>query len=87
MKKAGTRWIMQTLTATWDRHPDGTVHHYDYFLDESGEYIYNIDFHHDGQFAPIQLREPRKIPIAQAIEKARDKYKHTTWTNQPNTDY
>ena len=52
MIKPGAKWIMKKLTDVWSHQPNGTLHSYDYFENENGQWIYNIDFHYDGCFAP-----------------------------------
>lgn len=37
MIKQGAKWIMKELTDVWSRQPNGTLHSYDYFEDESGQ--------------------------------------------------
>ena len=73
----------KTFTDIWSKQPDGTLHGYDYFEDESGEWIYNINFHIDGCFAPVQLIFPKRVSIKRAVQKARKVFENTTWCKQP----
>ena len=84
MIKPVTKWIMRELTDVWSHQPNGTLHSYDYFEDESGQWIYNIDFHCDGCFAPVQLKLPKRISITRAVQKARKIFENTTYYVQPD---
>jgi hypothetical protein len=83
MIKDPKKWILKEFTDTYSVQPTGTLHGYDYFEDGDGKWVYNIFFHHEGNFADVQVIFPRKVPVAAAINKARKKYKNTRWTNQP----
>ena len=61
MRKDNGVWVMKTLTDVYSNQKNGTLHGYDYFEDESGKWIYNIDFHIDGCFASVQLELPKRI--------------------------
>ena len=54
----------------------------DYFEDESGKWIYNIDFHIDGCFASVQLELPKRISITRAVQKARKIFENTRYCKQ-----
>lgn len=79
MVKDGTKWIMKTLTDTYSQQENGTVHSYNYFENNDGLFIYNITFHHDHGFAPVQIELDKKIPIKSAIIKARKIYNNTRY--------
>ena len=81
-KKDGVH-VTKTFTDIWSKQPDGTLHGYNYFEDESGEWIYNINFHIDGCFAPVQLIFPKRVSITRAVQKARKVFENTTWCKQP----
>lgn len=81
-KKDGVH-VTKTFTDIWSKQPDGTLHGYNYFEDESGEWIYNINFHIDGCFAPVQLIFPKRVSITRAVQKARKVFENTTWHKQP----
>jgi len=86
MKKQGTRWIQKYFTDTTDRtQPNGALHSYDYFEDESGEWVYNICFHHvegpDVGFPSFHIIEPVFRPIEEVIRKAREQFDATMACN------
>lgn len=81
-KKDGVH-VTKTFTDIWSKQPDGTLHGYNYFEDESGEWIYNINFHIDGCFAPVQLIFPKRVSITRAVQKAKKVFENTTWCKQP----
>lgn len=83
MKKDGI-FVTKIFTDVRGNYPNGTLHSYSYFENESGEWIYNIDFHIDGCFAPIQLRFPKRISITRVVQKARKKFEETIWSSQPD---
>lgn len=69
-KKGGIK-VIKTFTDVRSKQPNGTLHSYNYFEDETGEWIYNIIFHIDGCFAPVQLKFPKRISITKVVQKAR----------------
>ena len=75
-------WVMKTLTDVYSNQKNGTLHGYNYFEDESGEWIYNIDFHIDGCFASVQLELPKRISITRAVQKARKIFENTRYCKQ-----
>ena len=50
---------------------------------QTEEWIYNINFHIDGCFAPVQLIFPKRVSITRAVQKARKVFENTTWCKQP----
>lgn len=84
MRKTNGVFVMKTLTDVWSNQKDGTLHRYNYFEDESGKWIYNIDFHIDGCFALVQLELPKRISITRAVEKARKIFNNTKYCRQPD---
>lgn len=52
MRKENGVSVTKILTDVRSNQKNGTLHGYNYFEDESGKWIYNIDFHIDGCFAP-----------------------------------
>lgn len=76
--------VTKFFTDVYSNQPNGTLHSYNYFEDESGEWIYNIDFHIDGCFAPVQLRFPKRISITRVIQKAKKIFETTKWSQQPH---
>lgn len=83
MIKQGTKWIMKTLTDVWSNQENGVVHSYNYFEDEDGTWIYNIDFHLNHCFASVQLKFNKRVPIKQAMSKARKIFNNTQYVEQP----
>ena len=83
MRKDNGVWVMKTLTDVYSNQKNGTLHGYDYFEDESGKWIYNIDFHIDGCFASVQLELPKRISITRAVQKARKIFENTRYCKQP----
>ena len=81
-KKDGIN-VTKTFTDVWSKQSNGTIHSYNYFEDESGKWIYNIDFHIDGCFAPVQLNFPKRIYITRVVQKARKIFEETIWCPQP----
>ena len=82
-KKDGVN-VTKIFTDVWSKQPNGTLHSYNYFEDESGKWIYNIDFHIDGCFAPVQLKFPKRISITRVVQKARKIFEETIWYPQPD---
>ena len=82
MRKDNGVWVMKTLTDVYSNQKNGTLHGYDYFEDESGKWIYNIDFHIDGCFASIQLELSKRISITRAVQKARKIFENTRYCKQ-----
>lgn len=74
---------MKTLIDVWSNQKNGTLHSYDYFEDESGEWIYNITFHINNGFADVQLNFPKRISITRAVQKARNIFENTKYCQQP----
>lgn len=81
-KKDGVN-VTKIFTDVWSKQPNGTLHSYNYFEDESGKWIYNIDFHIDECFAPVQLKFPKRISITRVVQKARKIFEETIWCPQP----
>lgn len=84
MYKKGGVWVLKTLTDVWSKQPNGTLHAYHYFENDDETWIYNIDFHHKGCFAPVQLVLSKRIAIKRAIKKARKIYENTNYIDQPS---
>lgn len=84
MRKANGVFVIKTLTDVRSNQKNGTLHGYNYFEDESGKWIYNIDFHIDGCFASVQLELPKRISITRAVEKARKIFNNTKYCKQPD---
>ena len=82
MRKDNGVWVMKTLTDVYSNQKNGTLHGYDYFEDESGKWIYNIDFHIDGCFASIQLELSKRISITRAVQKAKKIFENTRYCKQ-----
>ena len=82
MKKDNGVWVTKTLTDVYSNQKNGTLHGYDYFEDESGKWIYNIDFHIDGCFASVQLEFQKRISITRAVQKARKIFENTRYCKQ-----
>lgn len=82
MRKDNGVWVMKTLTDVYSNQKNGTLHGYDYFEDESGKWIYNIDFHIDGCFASVQLELQKRISITRAVQKARKIFENTRYCKQ-----
>ena len=72
MQKKDSVIVTKTFTDVWSKQPNRTLYGYNYFEDESGEWIYNIDFHVDGCFAPIQMKFPKRISLEGRIDKIMD---------------
>lgn len=71
MRKENGVSVTKILTDVRSNQKNGTLHGYNYFEDESGKWIYNIDFHIDGCFAPIQLKLPKRISIMHIPQELR----------------
>lgn len=84
MRKKDGVIVTKTFTDIWSKQPNGALHGYNYFEDESGEWIYNIDFHVDGCFAPIQMKFPKRTSITRVVQKAKKVFENTIWCPQPD---
>lgn len=84
MRKKDGVIVTKTFTDVRSKQPNGTLHGYNYFEDESGEWIYNVDFHVDGCFAPIQMKFPKRISITRVVQKAKKVFENTIWCPQPD---
>lgn len=72
--------IIKVVTDVTSNQQDGTVHAYDYFNTDDNRWVYNICFHVGHGFGTIQIKEQKRLPIAQAIKKAREQFNRTKFS-------
>lgn len=83
MIKLGSKWVTKEFTDVYSKQETGTLHAYDYFENEDGTWTYNIKYHSDYGFSPVQITLKKKSPIQEVLILAHEKYLTTHYIEQP----